>query len=319
MTATNLKAPAPSLNNYNTIRHSPQYQKLLMKLNEKKQENKKMLQKLEHYVGYSGNYNVDIPRLINNIRFCASFISAAITESGETKIINSNFCRERLCAVCAWRRQSKFIATTYPALNYLTEKGNKFIMATFTLRNCKEEDLSKTIDKLLEGYHRLLKYKRMEFVKGYIRSLEITYNRNRNDYHPHIHAIFVVSGDYFRSNSYIAAEELSLLWKKATKSDYIPKIDIRRVVNRNGKIPCIEAMKYCYKPQWGLTGHQYLVYAQNLKGRRIITFGGELKALRKIDFDNLCDDINTKSSPVAYAFLLKFNASGGIYELEKEY
>ena len=113
-----------------------------------------------------------------NIEQCGTFLEIVHDETGVERVKNSNFCRERLCSVCAWRRQARFLATTEPALQLIdADYRNKaqYMFITLTVKNCTGENLASNITSLLKAWDRL--YKRKPFANyslGAIRSCEVT-------------------------------------------------------------------------------------------------------------------------------------------------
>ena len=70
----------------------------------------------------------------DNISNCATHVGITI-HNNVAHIVKSNFCRERLCCVCAWRRQARFLAQMKPVLAYLEQTGYKFIFAKNAHKN----------------------------------------------------------------------------------------------------------------------------------------------------------------------------------------
>jgi plasmid rolling circle replication initiator protein Rep len=91
-------------------------------------------------------------------------------------------------------------------------------------------------------------------VKANFKALEITYNREKNTYHPHIHCLLIVGHDYFYSHrsDYINHETWTQRWREATGLDVNGAgIDIRRVRKKKGcSLAAIvaEVAKYSVKP-----------------------------------------------------------------------
>ena len=53
--------------------------------------------------------------------------------------------------------------------------------------------------------------------KGYVRKLEITYNKERNDYNPHFHVVIAVNKSYFTDKDYyISQSEWLENWRQVT-------------------------------------------------------------------------------------------------------
>ena len=81
----------------------------------------------------------------------------------------------------------------------------------------------------------------------------MTYNHERDDWHPHIHAVLAVSPCYFSGNLYITQERWLELWREATRIPLITQVDIRKVkTSKKGVDPLevgfAEACKYGVKP-----------------------------------------------------------------------
>lgn len=83
--------------------------------------------------------------------------------------------------------------------------STRFLFVTFTVKNCEADKLSQTIDMMNMGFKRLTnKNKKLAITNkfksnmlGYIRAMEVTYNQEKNTYHPHIHCLFAVKAGYF--------------------------------------------------------------------------------------------------------------------------
>lgn len=291
----------------NTENKKSQEQKVLRKLCKKKNENIDIINYL---------YSIGEDIKANNIKECASFVG--ITEiNGITKIVKSNFCRERVCKICAWRRQAKFISQMIPTLSALQNKGYNFIFATLTLKNCTYEEVSTNIDILMNGYNLLCKRREIKKAwKGMCRSVEITYNDITDTFHPHIHILIAVDATY--NQNYISQQRLSQIWKESTNTDYTPIVDIRKVTD-NAKAS-VETLKYALKPTQYKQALNVFLY--QLKGRRLISFSGVINQQRKLlkyssmEEDNLNDEINVN----AYKYnLYKFDVTGGVYKFYEQF
>src|SRR5699024_4502293 len=107
----------------------------------------------------------------------------------------------------------------------------KYIFLTLTVKNCYGEDLKDTLDLMTGSFNKLNQRKPFKnAVKGYFRSLEVTYNEDENTYHPHFHLILAVNKSYFSdTKSYLSQEDWTNLWKESLKVDYTPIVDVRRI------------------------------------------------------------------------------------------
>lgn len=286
--------------------------KIFKKLRIKKEENKKVINWLKK--------EKEIEKA-NNINECGTFVGI-YNENNTPKIMKANFCRERLCCVCAWRRQSKFIAQMTPVLQSLEKEGYKFIFATLTIKNCIYKELEKQLNIILDGFAKLRHKRKIQRVwKGICRSVELTYNKETNTYHPHMHLLIAVDGDYFtNSEKYITQEELTIYWEDIIKEDYKPIVDIRKVYNKDKAT--VETLKYSLKPSQyneGLKAFHYI-----LKGRRLISFTGIIakrrKELKLLDFElELNDDIEIKNNIKMSYDVYKLDCTGGLYKFYNTY
>lgn len=216
------------------------------------------------------------------MRDCASFLLFS-KEGDGMKLHKANFCRVRLCPVCAWRRSLKTFGQVSAIMDKLGDEY-RYIFLTLTVKNVSGADLSSEIDKLGDGFRLMMKYKRVkQAVKGYFRSLEVTHNLDNDTYHPHIHVILAVKPSYFKSRYYIKNDEWSELWQRALGVNYSPRTDIRAIKTSKANAVA-EVSKYAVKAgdiicfdDWDLTVDTVRVLDQALDHRRLTTYGGIFK------------------------------------------
>lgn len=125
--------------------------------------------------------------------------SSVVQKIGER--YRSTYCERRFCLVCNRIRTSKLIYGYKPALDNLADLH----FLTLTVPNVKAYDLKKTIQDMTKTFQRIKDNLRKNYghrITG-IRKIEVTYNDQRKDYHPHFHLI--LSGQE-------AAETLLELW-----------------------------------------------------------------------------------------------------------
>lgn len=255
------------------------------------------------------------------IRECGTFLRIFQPfEGGKSLIQTANFCRQRMCVVCAWRRSKRFIATTAPVLEYIHREQNgteNYIFLTLTLQNVAQNGLKKAIDDILSGWRNLTRQKAYKTaVWGACRSLEITYNASENTYHPHIHALLLMNSEYF-DNVYYTQKQWCDMWKKAADVPYKPILDVRAIkditkdIHAKGAV--IETFKYSMKPNdLSFSPEVTGTLMHTLAGRRLISFTGHIAEIRKKlrieDFENtLCDTIGEQKG---YSILYHFTPSG---------
>ena len=120
-------------------------------------------------------------------------------------------------------------------------------------------------------------------IKGYIRKLEMTYNKERNDYNPHFHVLLVVNKSYFTDKRYyIAQKEWLSMWREATDLPEITQVHIQKVeLIREGKAVA-EVAKYSAKDyEMASSQEVFDVFYEGLKGRQLIVYGGLCKEYAK--------------------------------------
>ena len=295
------------MNNYNSL--LPECQATLRKLAIKKSYNKKI-------IAWAKANNKE--KIAQNIENCATQVGITSID-GKAHIIRADFCRERICSVCAWRRQARFISQTNPILNLL-DKDYDFLFVTLTMRNVPYDKLSGAVDLILSAYakFRHIRQIRRSFC-GIIRALELTFNADRKDFHPHLHLLVAVRKDYFYSQDYITQRMLAEIWQGCLDVDYIPSVDIRKcdTVEENPQ-GVLEVLKYSLKPSYDDLALK--AFAVILKGRRLISFSGVFaemrKKLRLSDFENVLTDEIQGKTKLQYT-LFEFDCTGGYYNYLK--
>lgn len=178
------------------------------------------------------------------MRECGSRLTfVECKEHGYRKLQKAFFCKARLCPLCTWRK-SLF---TYHQFNQVAHKviedhpGTKFLFVTLTSKNVNGDGLKAELRGQAKAFGKMLRYKRVQgAVKGFFRSSEVTYNPERKNYHPHIHAILAVNSRYFKNSEYIKQAEWTELWQKALKVDYKPRVDVRKVKAKHQGVPTIQ-------------------------------------------------------------------------------
>ena len=183
---------------------------------------------------------------------CSTFLEFTyFLNTGEKKLSSANFCKVRLCPMCSWRRSLKIFGQVSKVMDYVEENYNyRYIFLTLTVKNCYGEDLKPTLDHMTKSFNKLSERKAFkQSVKGYFRSLEITYNKDENTYHPHFHLILAVNDSYFKDTRiYLTQKDWTELWKSSLKVDYMPIVDVRKLKKNIGK-EVAEVAKYTVKSE----------------------------------------------------------------------
>ena len=244
-------------------------------------------------------------RSFERVYQCAEVLKFVEQMDGTKKLYQSYFCKNKLCALCNWRRSMKY---SYQASKIVEEamirqpKG-RFLFLTLTVKNVIGQELNQAMINILIGFNRLMKYKKIDKnMIGFLRATEVTYSKELDSYHPHLHVLLMVRPSYFQAKAdYVNQEEWTKFWQKAMKLDYIPMVDIRAVKADKGKGlkgAILETAKYPVKPfdvtdeKTDFTAQEKLQIVDDmltgLHRKRQIGFGKLFKDIKKeLELDDL--------------------------------
>ncbi len=259
-----------------------------------------------------------------NLENCATYLEFKKFQDDSLKLSLANFCKVRLCPMCAWRRSLKIFSQVSKVMNVLEErKDYKFIFLTLTCENVNGDELNNQLDLLSKSFKKLfLRKKVKQSIKGYFRALEVTHDTNKyitkdmyygnkdkhlksrakyykglglkvgdlnpnfNKYHPHYHCILVVDKGYFTNEKiYLSQKQWTSLWQESLKCDYIPIVDVRKFKNNNTK-EISEVSKYTVKD------NDYITHDDNLTDETIYVLDIALKNRRLVGFSGIFKDIH---------------------------
>jgi hypothetical protein len=105
----------------------------------------------------------------------------------EGKKLTSKYCNARHCNICNRIRTAKSINHYQKEF----EKLQDLEFTTLTIPNCNKEELKQSIELIIKSFSnitRVIREKRKINFNG-IRKIEITYNSQKDTYHPHIHLL----------------------------------------------------------------------------------------------------------------------------------
>ncbi|UXR32828.1 protein rep [Staphylococcus simulans] len=234
----------------------------------------------------------------HNVKQCGNVLEFKPTDEGYLKLYKTWFCKSKLCPVCNWRRAMK---NSYHARKVIEEvikekpKG-RWLFLTLSTRNAIDGDtLDQSLKHLTESFRRLFKYKKIsKNLIGFMRSTEVTVNKNDGSYNQHMHVLMCVENSYFKNKAnYITQEEWIDLWQKALQVDYRPVANIKAIKpNKKGdkdiQAAIKETSKYSVKSSDYLTDdderNQEIVrdLEYGLYRKRMLSYGGLLKQKHKI-------------------------------------
>ena len=248
-------------------------------------------------------YETGFTKESEKIKQCGNFLEFIfkehqITKENKKKLANANFCKNRFCPVCSWRRIRNITGQLKDAFTAIQEKEKvATLFLTLTVSNPDVKDLKSTIEKMNKSFQRLAQTKAYKkAVLGHFKSIEILGDKTPNGQaHPHFHILLIVKENYFKKSDYINKSEWTEMWKKALRADYTPVVDVRRIKSKNENFSdidsaIIETVKYSVKHSDLVKRTNedfYYLYTQT-KNLRFISAGGILKEhlnLIKIDED----------------------------------
>ena len=307
-----------------------------------------------------GLYASDGKRVVNyekragNVKFCGTELKFEPIDEKLKRLIKANFCRVPLCPMCQWRKSLKVFKDVSEVMRVVQLRKVNYVplFLTLTVKNCAVEDLKATLDNMFNGWNEFMRSKtlnpevkkvKQNIVKGWFRSLEITYdgdkfitakryreakkyyderglkqgdkNPNYNTIHPHFHAVLLVERTYFKSDDYMHTRDWVKLWRQSARLDYDPVCDIRRVrTSKEKRNQVADIAKYTYKDAEILTDkladkekdEVVQSLASALHGRRLYAYGGimkEIAAELKLDENKMIDDTDEINPELAKMIL----------------
>ena len=270
-----------------------------------------------------------------------------VSEDG--KLHSANFCKDRLCPMCAWRRSYKIFGQVSRIMEHIGDKY-EYLFLTLTVPSVPAEELTETISRLVKAWSNLIRQKPFKTaVRGFFRALEVTRNNDPDSksyklYHPHFHVVLAVPHSYWKK-LYITRDEWLEMWRKAYKDDSITQVDIRKAKSKDAyqeagaqeainmlSSAVAEIAKYAVKDtdyihefDPALTDEIVTTLAGALARRRLTAYGGCFDdAFQKLKLDDAEDGdlvhINDETINPALALLIvKYGWTAGAYKMTGSY
>ncbi|MHB9299174.1 protein rep [Fusobacterium polymorphum] len=225
--------------------------------------------------------NLNVARL----QVCGDFLLFLKSKNNAYRLKKANLCNNRFCPLCSSLRAKKNAVIVLELMEYIREINKlEFVFFTLTAPNIVGEKLEEEIKEFNNSFKELIRSKEFRKVcKGYIRKLEVTYNRERADFHPHFHIVMAVNKSYFKSKDYISTALLKTLWRKFKKNDSIEAVDMRKV-KMNSIKEVLEIASYCTKSSDLYDNGQEVFdyFYSALRGKQEITYSGIFADVKKL-------------------------------------
>lgn len=246
------------------------------KYTEKKQRNQVFQKFIKRHIGEN---QMDL------VEDCNTFLSFVADKTLEKqKLYKANSCKNRFCPVCAWRKARKDALGLSLMMQYIKQQEKKeFIFLTLTTPNVMSDELENEIKRYNNSFRKLIKKKKVgSVIKGYVRKLEITYNKKRDDYNPHFHVLIAVNKSYFTDKRYyISQQEWLDLWRDVTGISEITQVQVQKIRQNNNK-ELYEMAKYSGKDSDYLINQKVFdAFYKSLKGKQVLVYSGLFKEAKK--------------------------------------
>ena len=288
------------------------------KYTEKKQRNQVFQKFIKRHIGEN---QMDL------VEDCNTFLSFVADKTLEKqKLYKANSCKNRFCPVCAWRKARKDALGLSLMMQYIKQQENKeFIFLTLTTPNVMSDELENEIKRYNNSFRKLIKRKKVgSVIKGYVRKLEITYNKKRDDYNPHFHVLIAVNKSYFTDKRYyISQQEWLDLWCDITGISEITQVQVQKIRQNNNK-ELYEMAKYSGKDSDYLINQKVFDALYNsLKGKQVLVYSGLFKEaknkLKNGDLDYLKEiDPTEYIYQIFYIWKQKEYLASELYDLTEQ-
>lgn len=255
------------------------------------------------------------------IKNCASYLDFyADTTENYKKLAHGFFCHDRFCPVCSnlkMRRDSYELLT---CINVLKKDFKfQFLMITLTVKNVSADQLKYEIKKIKKSFKKFRELQAFKKIsRGYVCKLEVTYNKDVDSYHPHLHLIVAVNSSYFTSRDYLSREKILTMWRNSYQDQSITQVDIRKINTATIK-DILEITSYAAKNSDLFFSYDvFKVFYNSLRSVQILSFNGSFRDIRKKIRDKEIDLFNyfDQSDFVIATKLLMYNYTDQKYKLD---
>lgn len=264
------------------------YQEFLIKDNKRKQSNLELSRVASELVE---NERINLTKKrVKAIVECGTFLQYATDKKIENRrLFTANFCKNRYCPICSKNKSLKDARDVKIITEYLRDSDFEFLFATLTAPNCQQSELKEEITKYNKALSKMLKDEKYNFIHGYIRKLEITYNNDSSSksygtFHPHFHLLIAIDKSYF-GRKYLSKQVWLSDWRKAMNDSSITQIDIKKVsLGRKNNIDksILELTKYITKDfDFYSDIDVFENFYKGSKGKQMFAFSGIFREAKK--------------------------------------
>jgi hypothetical protein len=193
---------------------------------------------------------------------CGKMFRGYVCENGHKWAKSVSACQHKLCSFCMRARRARLLGKL--GSRFDSFQRPKYVV--LSRRNCLQGDLRETITALFHAFERLRHRKIWKQVRGCVVSVEVTYNRESETWHPHLNVLF--DGPYIPQRDFLAAwnelnageaeagvfikaathETLHELFKYVTKvSDFVDEPEaVRAFLNDTRRLKFVRCYGFLY-------------------------------------------------------------------------
>lgn len=272
---------------------------------------------------------------LEQVSDCANLLWFAEDKNFKLKLASASFCRHRICPMCNWRKSLKTFVNVKKIQGAIEAKKEvRYLFVTLTVKNVKGFELRSKIQEMNEAFKWIVQKGKnsaisknfKKYLYGYFKTIEVTYNEKRDDYHPHFHILLEVDPKYFE-NGYTDYQTWRVMWQEVMHLDYQPQVDIKAVKEMEQEKAVAEISKYSIKMDSILhiksdkkAVEVIATLKEQLQNLRMITMGGDFRYYnRLLNLDDIENGdlihINTENqvSDAVALKLFKYNVGLGQY------
>lgn len=210
--------------------------------------------------------------------------------------------------ICSWFKARRDALALAIQMEYIKQKyQKKFIFLTLIAPNVLAHELENEVKLHSKACEKLMEHKEVKKrIKGYVRKLEVIYNKDRDDYQPRIHVLIVVNKSYFTDkNHYITYDRWLELWKQGAGSSNNKQVDVLKVRENSDK-EMSELTQTSAKDDYLVNEKVFEVFYQALKGKRLIVQSGLFKVSMNLWKSGKLDKYKERDS-TQYVYELLYN------------
>ena len=210
--------------------------------------------------------------------------------------------------ICSWFKARRDAFALAIQMEYIKQKyQKKFIFLTLIANHVLADELENEVELHSKACEKLMEQKEVKKkIKGYVSKLEVIYNKDRDDYQPRIHVLFVVNKSYFTDkNYYITYDRWLELWKQGVDSSHNKQVDVLKVREDSDK-KMSELTISSVKDDHLVNEQVFEAFYQALKGKRLIVQTGLFKESMNLWKNGKLDKYKERDS-TEYVNVLLYN------------